>query len=224
MSSKKDVKELLSLLDDDDVIKKIASIASKKPKRQSVPSENKASNDKLELLKKEKNKLIKENEGLKEQIGIYNDMSDALSKKMKKYVDDYSEAEKIYDTYCSLDSEILKSLSNIISTVSVLHFIISAGQWRNIEAFWKNISYRLDNTSAEEIERMTYIFEWLFNKYNEIYEEYSILEVKPGDLFDGDFHSKGSKSAVTGEITEILLKGYKNNTNGKIMEKSIVRI
>ncbi|MCM1227030.1 MAG: hypothetical protein NC320_06330 [Clostridium sp.] len=224
MSSKKDVKELLSMLDDDDVMKKIVSIASKKPKRQSAPPEKKASDDKLELLKKEKNKLKKENESLKEQLGLYNDMSDALSKKLKKYADDYSESEKVYEAYCSLDSEILKSLSNIISTVSVLHFIISAGQWRNIEALWKNISYRLDNTSAEEIERMTYIFEWLFNKYNEIYEEYSILDVKPGDLFDSDFHSKGSKSAVTGEITEILLKGYKNNTNGKIMEKSIVRI
>lgn len=262
MNLKKDIREFLSLLDDEDVKKKIISIVSKKQKKSGNTAENIYSNEeyiklknerdklkednnqlikkhakaseykekindqqkKINELKKTNGKLKEENKDLKEQIALYNEKRLALECELKKYSDDFSELANVYSEYCSLSAEIKKSLSNIVSAASVQQFIISAGQWKNIEALWKNISYRLDDTPADEINRMTYIFEWLFNKYNEINDEYSILDVKSGDDFDGDFHSKGSKSAVTGKITEVLLKGYKNNTNGKIMEKSIVRI
>ena len=143
-------------------------------------------------------------------------MSDELGK--------YKEIDKIYSDFCSLDRQILLSLSNTIDITDVNTFIVSSSQLENIKTLWEYIKQQLDNADLHDISILKNTFDYFFSTYNRYKKVYSMLEVKPGDEYDYDIHSKGSNSNSSGIISEVLLQGYKNDITGKIEAKSVVRV
>ncbi|MDO5150552.1 MAG: hypothetical protein Q4D76_14375 [Oscillospiraceae bacterium] len=136
----------------------------------------------------------------------------------------YKEIDKIYSDFCSLDRQILLSLSNTIDITDVNTFIVSSSQLENIKTLWEYIKQQLDNADLHDISILKNTFDYFFSTYNRYKKVYSMLEVKPGDEYDYDIHSKGSNSNSSGIISEVLLQGYKNDITGKIEAKSVVRV
>lgn len=136
----------------------------------------------------------------------------------------YKEIDKIYSDFCSLDRQILLSLSNTIDITDVNTFIVSSSQLENIKTLWEYIKQQLDNAALHDISILKNTFDYFFSTYNRYKKVYSMLEVKPGDEYDYDIHSKGSNSNSSGIISEVLLQGYKNDITGKTEAKSVVRV
>lgn len=202
----KNVKKIfLKLLKtDEEVAQEIIRIISEKSDRKSL-SENK------KITARVKSQNSANQESLQSTIS-----SDKFNK--------YEEIDKIYSDFCSLDSQILVSLSNTIDTTDVNTFIVSSSQLENIKTLWEYIKQQLDNADLHDISILKNTFDYFFSTYNRYKKVYSMLEVKPGDEYDYDIHSKGSNSNSSGIISEVLLQGYKNDITGKTEAKSVVRV
>ena len=83
------------------------------------------------------------------------------------------------------------------------------------------------------------IFAYFLDFHNSSYPSplYALLDTKPGDAFDEDQHTKimtreerkaaffdKKKATVEGPIKEVVLYGYKNLKNGRVLKPSIVRV
>lgn len=136
----------------------------------------------------------------------------------------FSNIVKYYKKYSELDSVIKQELNSVIKSDSPELFFASGIQWENIEALWQFISYKFSDYSKSNSDILIDIFRYFFEKYNEIYNLYEMMTVNIGDEFDEDFHTRGNNSRVSGNISEIILPGYKNIRNHKIVQKSIVRV
>lgn len=160
--------------------------------------------------------LFEENSKMNMKLDELNNQLKILSK--------YKEIENIYSSFCSLNKQITCALANTISTKDVNAFIVSGSQIENIKTLWEFIKHQLDNISSNEIRILKDTFEYFFNAYNRYKKIYSMLEVKTGEEFDSDYHSKGSNSKSAGIISEVLLQGFKNDITGVIETKSVVRV
>lgn len=147
-----------------------------------------------------------------------------LKENLAYYENTYKSLNSCYEIFKRLKSEIHSELANVIKTENSEIFLCSGVQWDNIEALWSFISYKLSEYDENEIKILTDTFNYFFERYNEIHRLYSLLDVNVNDEFDEDLHTRASNSCVTGKISKVLLKGYKNIRTNKIVQKSIVRI
>jgi hypothetical protein len=147
-----------------------------------------------------------------------------LKENLAYYENTYKSLNSCYETFKSLKSEIHSELANVIKTENSEIFLCAGVQWDNIEALWSFISYKLSEYDENEIKILTDTFNYFFEKYNEIHRLYTLLVVNINDEFDEDLHTRASNSCVTGKISKVLLKGYKNIRTNKIVQKSIVRV
>ena len=160
----------------------------------------------------------KEQEEMRYQIELENKDKTAEYYKIK-----YQNIDHYFESYRALGENIHHDLERVLSKQSPETFFCYGTQWTNIEALWELISFKLNKYQPEEIRVLSSIFDYFFTCYESINTNYERLHVKIGDEFDEDIHTRASNSAVTGNIKEILLKGYKGIRNGKI-KKSIVRM
>ena len=54
--------------------------------------------------------------------------------------------------------------------------------------------------------------------------QYELVDIKMGDRFDNKLMQKSSNSKQLGVVTEILLPGYRNTNNGKLVKQALVEI
>lgn len=125
----------------------------------------------------------------------------------------------------NLNEEKIKSLKGIFNGDSVLDFIYCGVQESNINNFWDYIKDRALNES-DELEILEAIFNEFFKAINRVYENgmYETQEVNIDDEFDDDYYIRTSNSNPVGTIKKVLLKGYVQKGNKKIIKKSIVQI
>lgn len=147
-----------------------------------------------------------------------------LQEKLSYYTDTYKTLNSIYEEFKNLKGEIHIELGNVIKIENSEIFLCSGVQWDNIEALWSFISYKLNEYDENEIKILIDTFKYFFERYNEIHRLYALLDVNIKDELDEDLHTRASNSCVSGKISEILLRGYKNIRTKKIVQKSIVRV
>jgi len=183
------------------------------------------------LLVNEKSKLqdeIKEQERKKEVIkkGIKElelKLDDAKAE-TKIYKEPFEEQLKVYDLYQNLSDTTKSSLKGIFKDDSLSGFFACGVQEKNIDSFWEYTKNELIEDKNSDIESLIVIFNFLFKKYLMAYPMYQIQEVQEGESFNTDKHIKDSHSSVSGSISKVLLRGWVNTKNSKIVKKSVVRI
>ncbi len=181
-------------------------------------------NNKVKALEKVEERLENEKAEILEKYEVQGDKVKELNSKNAAYADKYNALEYHYNSYMALDEKIRKNLELVIKTDSIETFLCSGTQWDNLNSIWEYISHKLDSYSQEELKCLMDLFNYFFESYNQVNDLYTLLTVQEGDVLDEELHSRGSKSLVAGNISEVLLKGYKNKRTDKIIKKSIVRV
>lgn len=138
----------------------------------------------------------------------------------------FEEPINYMNMYKSLSDCTRNGLENVISDKNELTFISSCSDENNLDAIWeyaKDISN--DNTYVNDFKSLIGIFNYFFDLFNDSLPEPKYIrdDVKLGDYLDDDYYDRCSGSATSGEITEIILRGYRSINTGRIIHKSLVR-
>ena len=107
-----------------------------------------------------------------------------------------------------------------------MSFICGGAQTNSLEKIWDVLRECVMSGKQQDAEILWEIFEYCLELVNSSKAQpgYSILPVKEGDRFDFELHSEGSNSRAQGRVSNIYLRGYRNDYNGKIIRKSIVQV
>ncbi|WP_432205055.1 coiled-coil domain-containing protein [Cetobacterium somerae] len=162
--------------------------------------------------------LVNEIEAVKKESTL------PLQKKLDFYREQFENQIKAYSLYKDLSPRAIKSLENIFKGDSIDTFMACGIQKDNINSLWYYIKNEIIEEREEDIEKLKFIFEYLFNLYI-IPNDYCIWQdIKIGDKFDTFIHIAHSKGRASGEVKEIILRGYLNKNTKKIINKSVVLV
>lgn len=173
---------------------------------------------------KEKKALEEANKKLLKRIQVTENLLQTSNNTMQHYVEHFETLNIYYNNYISLGESVHRELENVIKVDCAENFLCSGTQWDNLEPLWDFISYKLDEYNDEKINKLIGIFEYLFERYNSVTKIYSLLETQEGEELDEDLHTRASNSLVTGTISKVLLRGYKNIRTDRVIKKSMVRV
>lgn len=235
-----DARELQKITDE--LQRKNGELQSKLTECIELQERNKELENRLNIVQIEKRELLQKIESIQmdcdSQIGECKRELQRSSKRIQEleqecseYKDKYGKIEYYYQRYCAMGGEVHRKLERILSADSPEMFLSWGTQWDNIKALWTEISYWLQERPKEEADRLIEIFDYFFDLYYENNQKngqkkYVRQEVREGDEFDAFRHTRSSKSAVAGNITEILLRGYgqMDGEDFELREKSVVKI
>lgn len=193
------------------------------------------------VLKAENDKLSLENTELKGKVDALNTRADKLAEqlalkneqeleidKLRYYKEAFYSIDALYKKYLRLSPSIKSSLSGIIGKPQdVVAFLCCIVQKKNLESLWDFACYELNNKriSLEEqqiLVELVYFNLYSCNQGNGM--QYELVDIKKGDRFDNKLMQKSSNSKQLGVVTEILLPGYRNANNGKLVKQALVEI
>ncbi|MBR1580296.1 MAG: hypothetical protein IJ668_07345 [Selenomonadaceae bacterium] len=105
-------------------------------------------------------------------------------------------------------------------------FICGGAQPKSLATLWDVTNECMRSGRREDAEILWDIFEYCVELVNSTKEKdiYAILQVDEGDQFDSDFQTEGPRSRAQGKVIEVYLRGYRNNYNGDVIRKSVVRV
>jgi hypothetical protein len=135
---------------------------------------------------------------------------------------DFTDVTQLYRDFCNLSDSIKYSLSNTISTNSVLDFIFTGAQEENIETLW---DFTKDEAlKGNDISVLIRIFQYFLSAFNKNYQTplYELNNDIIGSDYDDFTHIRGYDSLSQGKIKEIVLPGYYNTRTDEIIRKTIV--
>lgn len=184
---------------------------------------DKYTNENNEL--KENNYSLKEKkDGYKHKLSINEDENRKLKEKLNGYEGQFADMIEVHKKYLNLSSRTKESLSGIFKDESLMGFVACGIQESNIESLWDYIKDEIKEEKYEGVNELKEIFEYLFNLYQLSNPKYGWQEIKIGTNFDTEDHIRHSSGKVSGKIEEIMLKGYENKKNKRIIKKSLVKV
>lgn len=160
----------------------------------------------LEVAEKDREVFIREYEVIKSEYEILkNGILDGL---------------EIYNLYKSIDGNVKNELQEIFKGETFEDFLFNGAQIRNIDILWE-ISKKSIVEKTKVSEKVVIIFYYFFDRINRTYGKpmYEYLDIKIGARFNST--NQFSVGKASGDIKEILLKGYQDRS-GKVIKKSIV--
>lgn len=241
---KKQKKEVVSIIDEyiDEHLNDLRSrILKFDTNLYSAKIEEELNNTKKEnaALKEKSENLVLENNKLTGIVNELNTKVDMLEKQLelknKQVVDEliyyketFNSIDALYKKYLRLSPSIKSSLSGIIGKPQdVVAFLCCIVQKKYLESLWDFACYELNNKriSLEEqqiLVELVYFNLYSCNQGNGM--QYELVDIKMGDRFDNKLMQKSSNSKQLGVVTEILLPGYRNTNNGKLVKQALVEI
>ncbi len=165
-----------------------------------------------------------------------------LQKDIKAYNLTFGDLTKVFEKYQNLTPATKKGLSDVFNEdLTVRSFLSSGAQWGHIQALWEFAQQKINNEDFSDIDTLNQIFVYFLDFHNSSYPTplYELLDTKPGDAFDEEQHTKimtreerkaaffdNKKKGSTSEgpVKEVVLHGFKNLRNGRILKPSIVRV
>lgn len=166
----------------------------------------------IEELNQEKSEL---SANLKSVDGIIN----SLKKK-------FETPAKYLEMYRSLSYAVRSGLENVVSDKNEITFIISCSNEHNLLSVWEYAKGISNDYDGSDFRTLSLIFDYFFDVFNESLPKpkYERDDVEAGDCFDDDLHDRCFGSATSGDITKVILRGYKSKNTGKIICKSVVKV
>lgn len=138
----------------------------------------------------------------------------------------FSPIKESYNLFLNLNDEIKNDIISILRGDKIENFVYAGVQYKNIESIWDYAKNRAINGQFEDLDKLQKIIMNFLDAYNITYTSplYEVQSVENGDDFDEERFIRGHESKITGDISNVDLKGYINLRNGKIIKKSVVRI
>lgn len=165
-----------------------------------------------------------------------------LQKDIEAYNSTFGDLTQVFQKYQNLTPATKKGLADVFNEeLTVRSFLSSGAQWGHIQALWEFAQQKINNEDFSDIDTLNQIFVYFLDFHNSSYPTplYELLDTKPGDVFDEEQHTKimtreerkaaffdnkKKGSASEGPVKEVVLHGFKNLRNGRILKPSIVRV
>ncbi len=184
--------------------------------------------ERLEDIGKELRQVDKQNLALESSLEEILPLFYKQNEILQNYVENYSELEKVYNSYKKLSGNTKFGLEGIFGAEnSPTSFLAGVLQEGHLESLFDYVATAINNgADAAEIEILRELFEFAFDATNSGRREkiYSRLNTQAGNSFDSDEMRKTSNSAQSGAVKNVLLVGYKFSRTGKIVRPSLVFI
>lgn len=186
-------------------------LAGKKSELEQKKSEIVQLNDSIRTLESEKAQLSSELKRAKEE---------ANSLKSR-----FELPAKYFELYRKLSGTLRAGLENVICDKNEITFIVSCSNENNLSSIWEYAKDISNDPENEEFKILVQIFDYFFDRFNESLPEpkYTRDDVEIGDYLDEDKYDRCYGSATSGDITEIILRGYQSRNTGRMIHKSIVK-
>lgn len=186
-------------------------LAGKKSELEQKKSEIVQLNDSIRTLEAEKVQLSSELKRAKEE---------ANSLKSR-----FELPAKYFELYRKLSGTLRAGLENVICDKNEITFIVSCSNENNLSSIWEYAKDISNDPENEEFKILVQIFDYFFDRFNESLPEpkYTRDDVEIGDYLDEDKYDRCCGSATSGDITEIILRGYQSRNTGRTIHKSIVK-
>ena len=235
--------DLLWLLDDEDVRRKISAIAS----GSKISADNNLQNFRVEnyRLQSELSKADQREKNLQSKIfQLQSSLDDAQNScrrlesknsQLKKSCDELQaqldlqlgRGWQLFQDYQRLGwhpRQILQT--GVFPHNSFMSFICGGAQASSLETIWDVVREAVLGGDNSDAQILWQIFQYAVELVNSAKAQasYEILPVQAGDRFDSDFHVEGPNSRAQGSIAQIYLPGFKNTYNNRIIRKSLVRV
>lgn len=187
---------------------------------------------KLESNKSYINNLESDVNTLKEKIEKLGKEKDSISLELKssnetlqRFKEQFENPIKYLEMYRSLSYSVRSGLENVIIDTNEITFIASCTNENNLSSIWEYIKEISNDTDSDDFKVLNLIFDYFFNVFNNSLSEpkYKRDDVEIGDDLDDDYYDRCYGSATSGEITRVIIKGYKSRNTGKIIHKSLVK-
>ena len=201
--------------------------------KQSMVDDIRHAEDERDNFKSKFQKLQGKNDTLNEEVVKLRESEQELLQSLRsaeKTINDIKEKFEIPTSYLNLYRKLSESsrdsLYNVVSDANEVTFIASCTVEENLKAIWdytKDIAD--DDNYSEDVDILKQIFDYFFDVYNKSLSEpkYERDNVEIGDYLDDEYYDRGSGSATSGSITEIVILGYKSRNTGRIICKSVVK-
>lgn len=165
--------------------------------------------------------------------------------KMEKDIDAYNRTfgnlTQMLDKYNNLAPSTKAGLADVFpENLDVRSFLSSGAQWGHIQALWEYTQQKINSEDLTDVKTLNAIFSYFLDFHNSSYPAplYALLDTKPGDAFDEEQHAKlmtreerknaffAKKGAdkPEGPVKEVVLYGYKNLKNGRVLKPSVVKV
>ena len=154
------------------------------------------------------------------------DAQDKISELEEQLQQRFARGWELFKKYQRVGSHARQLLQGVFPREDFMSFICGGAQINSLETLWDVLRECIMSNRQQDAEILWQIFEYCLELVNSSKAQagYSILPVNVGDRFDSDVHSEGPGSRAQGKISNIYLLGYRNDYNGKIIRKSIVKV
>lgn len=179
-------------------------------------------------------RLVSEKQSLSDQLSAEKETAEKLEEAVKKLEKTVGELKKKFEIpvkysamYKSLSDSVRDGLSNVICDENEILFIASGTSSDSLKAIWNYTRDIIsDNCSRNDAEILKTIFDYFFEIYNDSLPEriYERDDTEIGDYLDNDIHDRASGSSTSGEITQVILRGYKSVNTGNMICRSLVKV
>lgn len=172
----------------------------------------------VNILKEKTEKLGKEKDSISLELKSANET-------IKRFKEQFENPIKYLEMYRSLSYSVRSGLENVIIDTNEITFIASCTNENNLSSVWEYIKEISNDTDSDDFKVLNLIFDYFFDVFNNSLSEpkYKRDDVEIGDDLDDDYYDRCYGSATSGEITKVILKGYKSRNTGKIIHKSLVK-
>ena len=172
----------------------------------------------IEHLESTVDNLRKEKDALSAELQSTNEMMQGLKKQFETPM-------KYLELYCSLSSSVRSGLENVIMDCNEITFIASCSNESSLSSIWEYIKEISEDSDSRDFKTLNLIFDYFFEVFNASLPEpkYERDDVEIGDELDDEYYDRCCGSSTSGDITEIILKGYRSRNTGKIIHKSLVK-
>ncbi|GMB92719.1 hypothetical protein NHP200010_04300 [Helicobacter bizzozeronii] len=128
-----------------------------------------------------------------------------------------------YELFLTLPTSLKQGLSNLFNGDDPLSFLVIGTQGRNIEMLWDYTNNALkDNT--EEAKTLVEMFYALFSYYEQA-TPYQLDPLEVGEPYDPTKHQRHHSSTnASGNIAQVLLRGFKHARSGEVKRQSVVKL
>ncbi|GHW65519.1 hypothetical protein [Vibrio cholerae] len=151
--------------------------------------------------------------------------SSKRDEKLVWYQTHFEDDLTIFNLYQELSEQTRTSLNGIFKDCSIQGIVACGIQEKNISNFWDYAKSEVINGTNPDLGKINRLFELLFKRFNLAYPMFSLQSVSIGDSFDTQLHIKHNSSVNnTGVISKILLTGYVNTKNQKVIKSSVIVI
>lgn len=159
-----------------------------------------------------------------EKTQLSSDLNDA-KKEANSLKSRFELPAKYFELYRKLSGTLRAGLENVICDKNEITFIVSCSNENNLSSIWEYAKDISNDPENEEFKILVQIFDYFFDRFNESLPEpkYTRDDVEIGDYLDEDKYDRCCGSATSGDITEIILRGYQSRNTGRTIHKSIVK-